>query len=215
MADKQKKDESLYDMTMDEFDKFEHIILTNWKLIVNLGISVIIISLFAMIFMKQSRIKAGIASTTLGVAETKDELASAIKKYPSAPSADYARLRLASLHIRDGDYTKALEILTALENKAEFSEIRFMAKLNQGYALEMHGDIEKAAAKFTLIHTDFQAPPSFRAEAGYQAARLNAALGRNDSAADIAGKVISMNAGSQSEGLMFWKSQAERLVQRL
>lgn len=217
-VDKNKKkalDAEITGALLDDFDKFEHFATTYWKQIAGVAVAVVVgVALWVMISdsRKASERKINDAISNAG---TESEIIKVLKEYPAYPAANYARLRLSKMYLKEKKYAKAYEQFKLLRASDIPREMTWRIDLNEAYALELEGEKTTAAAKFAELGADFSLPDGFRCEANYGAGRLYTALKKNDKARKYLTKACKLRPGINNQTSTFWVSQAKFMLLRL
>lgn len=157
---------------MTDFERLGQGFLTYWKLIaiVVIGLALLIAAIgWAAMHQKKS---ARTARETLAAATNAEELANALKAFGGSPAAPAARFRLAGMHLQAKQYDKAINELKQVGSADGNTFLAANAALTEGYALELAGKADDAAAKFAALAELATAPAAVRAEARYAAGRL-------------------------------------------
>lgn len=203
---KKKIDQAINSELFDDFDKFDHFFLSNWKKIVWSAVGIlIVIAIIAGIYGYRENQRIA-AAKALANAENIDELRAVIAKYPESPSANSAELRIASQEAAQGNYEAAIKELEVAIAADPDSEMSMFAAVQLGYLAELNQETEKAENYFAKVASNKEFPAYITAEANYQLGRL--AVSRNDLAA--AQEYLERVAVLQSEdmGTMLWRQQA-------
>lgn len=218
-VDKNKKkalDAEITDALLDDFDKFEHFAVTYWKQIGAVALLiVVVVALWVMISDSRKATERRINDEICN-AKTEAEIIEVVKKYPTYPAANYARLRLAKTYLGEKKYDKAYEQFKLLRSSDIPREMTWRVNLDEAYALELEGKKTEAAGKFAAMAGDPSLPDSFRSEANYAAGRLYAVLKQNDKARNYLTKASKISpAAMNNQAAMFWASQAKFILIRL
>ena len=213
MAKKVIKDSDISSELFDDFDRFEHFAISNWKRIVYFCCAAVLIVAAGAIAMAVSKSMDAKAVSAIAGAETVDDISKVLKEYPGHPAVSNARLRLASLHSSQKEYDKALEQYQSLLNANVPDVMRQRAEMNIAYIWELQGNKEKAAAKFAEIGANATLPEAVRAEANYSAGRIYASIKSVDKAIPLLESAYVNKP--QNSSSVFWRGQAKLLLERL
>jgi len=217
-VDKKKKkaiDAEITNALLDDFDKFEHFAITYWKQIGGLAVAiVVIVAIWVMVSESQKatgrRIKDEICN-----AKTEAAIIKVVKEYPDYPSANYARLRLAKIYLKNKKYNKAYEQFKLLRAAKIPREMTWRISLDESYALEAEEKKSSAATKFAEMGVDPSLPEGFRCEANYSAGRIYAGLKKNNKARKYLIKASKVRPGMNNPASKFWADQARFILTRL
>lgn len=174
-SEEKKQDKELTDILIDDFGKFEHFIVENWKKIILCSVFVIIAVALITLYIYNQRTAEKKAGEAFANSETVQQLRKVFEKYDddSYKFKFYARYRLASLLLEKGDYSSAqseFEKLIKMKNLPRY--YLWLGNLQIAYLLEEQGKTAEAAAKFADISNNVFSVPPVKAEAAYSAGRL-------------------------------------------
>jgi hypothetical protein len=214
-VDKNKKkamDAEITEALLDDFDKFEHFATNYWKQIIAVAV-VIVIAVALWVMISDAKTKADRkAIDILTNAKTENEILNVVDEYSSYPAANYARLRLAKMYLKDKKYSEAYEQFNILRSSNIPREMAWRISLDEGYAMELEGKKEAAAAKFAELGTNPSLPEGLRCEANYSAGRIYSELNKND----LAEKYLSKaSKAAESQATYLWTTQAKFMLVRL
>ena len=208
--DKKRLESEIAENLLDDFDKFEHFAVTHWKQIVCVCVGIVIVVAVGTIATKINDSIKTKATAAIANAKTIEELDKVIADHPNNPAVNSAKLKLAMLRFEKKEYDKALSLCQSLENSTAPDEMRWRARLNSFYILEIKGEKEKAAAGFAGLGSDSLLTEAFRAEANYGAGRIYAGLKKTEKAR-LALRTAALARGAAA----FWGGQAKTLLDRL
>lgn len=214
-VDKNKKkalDAEITNVLLDDFDKFEYFATTYWKQIGAVAAAIVVgVALWVMISDSRKATERRINDEICN-AKTEAEIIAVVKKYPTYPAANYARMRLAKTYLEGKNYSKAYEQFKILRSAEIPREMSWRINLDEAYALELEGKKAEAAGKFAVMAADPSLPDGLRCEANYAAGRLYAALKQNDKARKYLTKASKISPAANSQASMFWVSQAKFIL---
>lgn len=210
---KKIKDSDISHELFDDFDRFEHFAINNWKKIIYFCCAAVLLVAAGAIALAVSKSMDAKAVSSIANAETAGEISEILKEYPGHPAANNARLRLASLYTSQKEYDKALEQYQSLLNANVPDVMRQRAEMNIAYIWELQGNKEKAAAKFAEIGANSILPEAVRAEANYSAGRIYASIKNVDKAIPLLENAYVNKP--QNSSSVFWRGQAKLLLERL
>ena len=217
-VDKNKKkalDAEITDALLDDFDKFEHFAVNNWKRIALFAVAVVIgVALWVTIAEYRTKAERK-ANDAICNAKTEAEIIKVVQEYAGYPAANYARLRLAKMYLGQKQYAKAYEQFKLLRASDIPREMAWRINLDEAYSLELEGKKTEAAAKFSGIGSDPSLPEGFRCEANYGAGRLYCSLKQFDKARKYLTKASSVKQGMYNQAAGLWVSQAKFMLIRL
>lgn len=217
-VDKNKKkalDAEITDALLDDFDKFEHFAISYWKQIGAVAVAIVVgVALWVMISDSRKATERRINDEICN-AKTEAEILAVVKKYPTYPAANYARLRLAKTYLEEKKYDKAYEQFKLLRSSDIPREMAWRISMDEAYALELEGKKTNAAEKFAVMADDPSLPDGLRCEANYAAGRLYTGLKQNDKAVKYLTKASKIRPALNSQASMFWVSQAKFMLIRL
>ena len=217
-VDKKKKkaiDAEITNALLDDFDKFEHFAVTYWKQIGGLAVAiVVIVAIWVMVSESKKSTERRIKDEICN-AKTETEIIKVVKEYPDYAAANYARLRLARLYLKDKKYNKAYEQFKLLRAAKIPREMTWRISLDEAYALEAEGKKSSAATKFAKMGVDPSLPEGFRCEANYSAGRIYAGLKKNNKARKYLIKASRVRPGMNNPASKFWSDQARFILTRL
>jgi tetratricopeptide (TPR) repeat protein len=215
MAKKQDPDvdRQLQDALFDDFDKFENIVVGQWRNILFLCAFVVAI-VMAVAIITQVRASSKVKEeSTIADATTVEALESVIARYSGKPATRVARVKLAMLYRESGEFDRAIALLRDVTTGGEASDLTWRAALNIGYILELSDKKAEAADHFDALGLDSAMPGIVRNEANYSAGRLRHALGDTEKAKSILDRVNENRPGMDADSL--WAELAEKLLNRL
>ncbi len=178
----------------DEFDRFEHFFSSHWKAFCWGGAALVLVSALWGAAVLWQRHNYNAAAEQLNSARTQEQLIAAIAEVGSSDIiANDARMRLANLLFRAGNYNDAIAQLDAVLATDCPPEQQMQIRLNRAYLLEGAGRVAEAAAAFAAV-SDISAPPvrELVPEAACNAGRLYRQLGN----AELARKYLKSAAGA-------------------
>lgn len=221
MSEKKKLDKKTLDAEItnaltDEFDRFEHFAVTNWKLIAWVSVLIVVgvaVVCSIMAWRKSADIKA---ASALSNADTIESINKALTEYPDHKADISARLRLAGIYFGKKDYKNVLVEYDKLLGMDIPDQLSWRLKLNRGYVYELQKDYQKAVQAFSAVGADSFVDQAYRCEANYAAGRISAQTNKWDDAAKYLGLCKNtMNPQGISFAIEFYKGQAEFLYDRL
>jgi len=217
MSKKNKvSDGDIAKVLLDDLDRFEHFTITYWKEIVIFCVAVVVfVAVFAITVNVRTSMKEK-AFSVIAEAKTEEAINKVISEYPGNPAINSARLKLASIYMGDKKYDKALEQYQFIAGESDIpDEMRWRAKLNSFYILELMGKTEQAAAGFAEFGSNTLLPEAFRNEANYSAARLYCSL-KNIDKAKASLKLASAAAPANIRGFQsFWATQSKLFLDKI
>ncbi len=192
---------------MDDGERIEYLFASNWKKITAAAIAVVIIATAVIwaVAGRGRRIAAG--ANALADAKTAEELAAALKNNPGHENAGYTRFRLGKQYLEDGRYTEAAAEFAAVRGRAGGILLE-LASLNEGYALELAGEKDKAAGIFDSCGQNSVFSAASRAEADYAAVRLYLDLGEKERAGAAGKRAAAETSPAAAE----WAGLAAQLL---
>lgn len=173
---------------MSDAERVEFLLVSHWK-----GIVAALIALAAAVAVgflgysayRSSRHKA---ASALADASTVEELRAALDAYGSAPGASAARFRLATQLAAEKKYADALAELEKVASDSSNPMFAAQAALTAAYLHETADD-GKAVQAFADLGARPELPEQLRAEANFNAARIEAAAGRLTEAVDFLDRI--------------------------
>ncbi|OGV45291.1 MAG: hypothetical protein A2017_08800 [Lentisphaerae bacterium GWF2_44_16] len=210
---KKIKDSDISHELFDDFDRFEHFAINNWKKIIYFCCAAVLLVAAGAIAMAISNSMEAKAVSAIAGAETAADISKVLKEYSGHPAANNARLRLASLYSSQKEYDKALEQYQFLVNANVPDVVRQRAEMNIAYIWELQGNKEKAAVKFAEIGANSILPEAVRSEANYSAGRIYASIKSVNKAIPLLESAYVNKPRNSSS--VFWRGQAKLLLERL
>ncbi|MBN1864119.1 MAG: hypothetical protein JW808_04400 [Victivallales bacterium] len=202
-------DDKVFKDAIDDFDRFDDFVTTNWNKIVVGAVLLTLASVVGYLVYVNIDQRDRAACAVLTSAETIDEINAALSEHPGNKGAALARLSLGTLYFNDEQYDMALEAYREVAGEGMFTDISGRARLNVGYTLEAMGRSDEAAEHFVSAGMDSALPEYVRKEANYSGGRIYLSLGKIELARS------SLKAISIGDRGDFWESQAERMLQRM
>ncbi|MEA4862819.1 MAG: tetratricopeptide repeat protein [Victivallaceae bacterium] len=187
-------DSQISSTLFDDFDRFEHFFSSHWKAFCWGGATLVVLSAIWGGLVLWQRHNYNEAAEQLNSARNQEQLIAAIAEFsPSDIVANDARMRLANLLFRAGNYNDAIAQLDAVIATDCPAEQKMQIRLNRAYLLEGSGRLADAAAAFAEV-ADTPAPPvrELVSESACNAGRLYREIGN----ADMARKYLKSAAGN-------------------
>ncbi|WP_176015254.1 hypothetical protein [Victivallis sp. Marseille-Q1083] len=203
---------------MDDFDRFETLVMAHWKIILAGAIVLLVAVTVAGAWWFHREQVNQKAMNVLADARTVEQLTAALQEYGTHPNAVNARLRLARLYQEDKKYDLALEEISAALVLLPENELRHRLSLNQGYLLELGGKLPEAAEAFALAGGNTGMQEALRCEGNYNAARLYIELKDLAKAENMLQSIVpppDTTPQMTDPALMFWQGQAQFLYNLL
>lgn len=201
---------------LSETERVELFISKYWSkiAIVSVILVVVIVGIFAF---SKSRSDAQNALMNKFASAEGAELEKLIADNSSATGVEMARLRLAAELVQKKDFAGAAKhyALVAESSDADI-QLRQVAALAQGSALEQDKKLSDAAAVFTKVADNAAFSAGIKAQAGCQAARLLIAEKKFDAAKALLQRIVARK-GAVADDFAFltWISQAEQTLTAL
>lgn len=218
--DQKALDSEISSTLFDDFERFEYFFVTYWKWIIYACIGIVVcVALVGTLIVWQKNAETRV-NILFANAKTKNEIVSTLSKYPDAPAALSAKLRLAKFYIQDKEFDKAFEQYAQLAKSSVPQEMLWRVDLDESYALELCGKFETAAAKFASCGSNSFIPEGYRCEANYGAGRLYLQLNNFASAEKYLNKTINAVATTQlgtmpDMAVDFWQRLAVAMINRI
>jgi len=210
---KKDNDHELADILLDDFDKFEHFFVGNWRQIIVACVVVVIVVTIGAIILSVKQGNEYKAASAIANAETVEELNKVIGEYASYPEINSARLKLAMQYLEKKEYDKATDQFRELSILPITNELQWRARLNIAYIKELQDRKDEAIQDFVQIGSDGSLPEAVRVQANYSAGRINVELGNNDAAKPLLKLADIPSEYGKANHL--WSEQARDLLSRL
>ena len=191
---------------MSDAERVEFLLVSHWKGIVAALVALAAAVAFGFLGYTAYRSSRHKAASALADASTEAELREALESYGSAPGAPAARFRLATRLAAEKKYADALAELEKVAADNSNPAFAAQAALTAAYLHETAGD-GKAMQAFADLGARPDLPELFRAEANFNAARIEAAAGRLPEAVGFLDR-IPKAADSQTA---VWSQQGDAL----
>ncbi len=214
--DKKTLDAEITNALTDEFDRFEHFAVTNWKLIAWISV-LIVVGVAVVCSVIAWRESADIeAASALSNADSVEAINKALKEYPDHKADISARLRLAGIYFGKKDYKNVLVEYDKLLVMDIPDQLNWRLKLNRGYVYELQKDYPQAIQAFSAVGADSFVDQAYRCEANYAAGRISAQTEKwNDAAKYLGLCKNTLNPQGVSFAIEFYKGQADFLYGKL
>lgn len=198
----------------DDFERFEMFVHERWKWLVTGGIAIVVaVAVYGVIVYVHSQADNK-AVSTLGVAESEQELVTALEQYPKHKASVRARLRLIRIYTDEKKYDEALAQYNQVLKSDIPKEARWRTELEMAYLNELKGNMEEAVKEFDRLGGTQFISDDIRCEANYAAGRLYLSL-KNNTEADKCLKRITMLGEVSIPGAEFWQMQARHLASKV
>lgn len=214
--DKKTLDAEITNALTDEFDRFEHFAMTNWKLIALISVLIVVavaVVCSVMAWRKSADLQA---ASALSNADSIEAINKALTQYPNHKADISARLRLVGIYFKKKDYKNVIAEYDKLAKMDIPDQLAWRLKLNRGYIYELEKDYPKAVQAFSAVGSDTFVEQAYRCEANYSAGRISAQTEKwNDAARYLGLCKNTVNPQGLSFAIEFYKGQADFLYDRL
>ena len=201
---------------LSETERVELFISKYWSkiAIVSLIMVAVVVGLFAF---NKNRSDAKDAIMNKFASAEGAELEKVIADNSSAPGVEMARLRLAAELIQKKDFAGAAKHYAQVAESSDADvQLRQVAALSQGRALEQDKKISEATAVFTKIADNAAFSAGIKAQAGCQAARLLISEKKFDAAKALLQRIVARKGAVVDDfAFLTWISQAEQTLTAL
>lgn len=150
MVDKKVKkqiDQEITNTLLDDFDKFEHMLMKHWKLLFGAGVMVVLAIGLTMLTIKSIKAKEAKQSAVLVNAQKNDEILAAIAKYPDNKTVFPVKFKLAQKYLASTEGKKEDNIKKALDIYTEIANDEKAPKILAGLALNRKASILESEKK--------------------------------------------------------------------
>ncbi len=210
MADnknKKKIDQEITNTLLDDFDKFEHMLMSHWKLLFGAGFMIVLSIGITMVVMKSVKAKNIKESAALVNTEKVEDVLAMIKKYPNNKAVCETQFKLAQMYLTKKD-NKAENLKKALTVYSEIALDKEIPKILIGLALMKKGSLLEQNKKFADALKNYQElaemndmPVDLKVKAYYNAGALALCDAINDKKVALAmlSKVVELAPQNSSE----------------
>ncbi|UDQ98160.1 hypothetical protein AAEX28_14410 [Lentisphaerota bacterium WC36G] len=221
MVDKKIKkqiDQEITNTLLDDFDKFEHMLMKNWKLLFGSGVMIVLTIGVTLIVMKSIRDEKAKESAALVNCLKADEKTKSIdvnkvletlKKYPKSKTVYTTKFALAANYLAskegksEDNIQKALAVYSEIADDANAPKILVGLALNrQAAILESQNKNKEALEVYKKLVNTEGIPSDFKSMACYNAGSvaLNKAVNDKAFALDMFKKVIELSSKNSMRG---------------
>ena len=201
---------------LSETERVELFISKYWAKVAIVSVILVAVFVAGYAFIKSRNDALSAIQSKLASAEGA-ELEKLISENSSVPGVEMARLRLASELAGKKDFAAAAKQYAVVADDAKADiQLRQIAALAQGSALEQDKKIAEAAAVFTEIADNTAFSGGIKVQAGAQAARLLIAEKKFDAAKVLLQRMIARKSAAAGDfALLTWVTQCEQMLTAL
>lgn len=201
---------------LSETERVELFISKYWAKVAVVSVILVAVFVAGYAFVKSRNDAQNAIQSKFASAEGA-ELEKVISENSNVPGVEMARLRFASELVGKKDFAGAAKQYALVADDADADiQLRQVAALAQGSALEQDKKIAEAAAVFTKVADNIAFSGGVKAQAGCQAARLLVSEKKFDAAKALLQRMVARkNAVMDDFAFATWVSQAEQMLTAL
>ena len=201
---------------LSETERIELFISKYWLKIAVAAVIIVAICTGVYAYTKKNADAVAAKQQQLAAAEG-EALSKLIAENGNVPGVDMARIRRAAELVEAKDFKAAAAMLrTVLDNPAADVQLRQVAALELGGALEQNKEIDEAIKVFSAAVDENSFSAGIKAQAGCQAARLLISKDNAAAAKALLQRIIARKGSVVDDmGFASWVSQCEQMLTAL